>query len=140
MKNFDVLEICRVNLFLLFSHSGLSKVKAEVSTDCAKHRNVKAEVPTGKAEIPTDCAKHRNVKTKVPTGKAEIPTDCAKHRNVKTEVLTGKAEIPTDCAKHRNVNLEQYFLMNTNRIFLQKVGGGYIFVHRMLQEHFASME
>ncbi len=28
----------------------------------------------------------------------------------------------------------------TERLFLQKVGGGYIFVHRMLLEHFARME
>lgn len=28
----------------------------------------------------------------------------------------------------------------SDRIFLQKVGGGYIFVHRMLLEHFASLE
>jgi energy-coupling factor transporter ATP-binding protein EcfA2 len=28
----------------------------------------------------------------------------------------------------------------SDRIFLQKVGGGYIFVHRMLLEHFAKME
>jgi eukaryotic-like serine/threonine-protein kinase len=27
----------------------------------------------------------------------------------------------------------------TDRIFLQKVGGGYIFIHRMLMEHFAQM-
>ncbi|MEB3295717.1 MAG: hypothetical protein VKJ24_21415 [Synechococcales bacterium] len=27
-----------------------------------------------------------------------------------------------------------------DRLFLQKVGGGYIFVHRMLLEHFAAME
>ncbi|HEY9606965.1 MAG TPA: hypothetical protein V6C85_35475, partial [Allocoleopsis sp.] len=26
------------------------------------------------------------------------------------------------------------------RIFLQKVGGGYIFIHRLLMEHFAQME
>ena len=26
-----------------------------------------------------------------------------------------------------------------DRIFLRKVGGGYIFVHRLLQEHFAAM-
>lgn len=26
-----------------------------------------------------------------------------------------------------------------DRIFLRKVGGGYIFVHRMLMEHFASL-
>jgi hypothetical protein len=25
------------------------------------------------------------------------------------------------------------------RIFLRKVGGGYIFVHRLLMEHFASL-
>jgi hypothetical protein len=28
----------------------------------------------------------------------------------------------------------------TERIFLRKVGGGYIFVHRMLMEHFASLD
>jgi hypothetical protein len=28
----------------------------------------------------------------------------------------------------------------TDRLFLQKVGGGYIFVHRMLLEHFAEMK
>ena len=28
----------------------------------------------------------------------------------------------------------------TDRLFLQKVGGGYIFVHRMLLEHFAEMD
>jgi len=27
----------------------------------------------------------------------------------------------------------------TNRVFLQKVGGGYIFIHRLLMEHFASL-
>jgi hypothetical protein len=27
----------------------------------------------------------------------------------------------------------------TERIFLRRVGGGYIFVHRLLQEHFASL-
>ena len=27
----------------------------------------------------------------------------------------------------------------TERIFLRKVGGGYIFVHRLLQEYFASL-
>jgi hypothetical protein len=28
----------------------------------------------------------------------------------------------------------------TDRILLRKVGGGYIFIHRLLQEHFAAME
>jgi len=28
----------------------------------------------------------------------------------------------------------------TERIFLQRVGGGYIFIHRLLLEHFAAME
>ncbi|MHC5821207.1 MAG: NACHT domain-containing protein, partial [Nostoc sp.] len=28
----------------------------------------------------------------------------------------------------------------TERIFLQKVGGGYIFIHRLLLEHFAQMD
>jgi len=26
------------------------------------------------------------------------------------------------------------------RVFLRKVGGGYIFIHRMIMEHFAAME
>ncbi|WP_257237178.1 hypothetical protein, partial [Nostoc sp. 'Peltigera malacea cyanobiont' DB3992] len=41
-----------VNPLLLFSHSRLSKVKAEVST-------AKAEVLTGKTEVSTGCAKYR---------------------------------------------------------------------------------
>jgi len=28
----------------------------------------------------------------------------------------------------------------TDRIFLRKVGGGYIFIHRMLMEYFAALE
>ena len=31
-------------------------------------------------------------------------------------------------------------MYTTDRIFLRKVGGGYIFVHRLLQEYFASLE
>ncbi|MHC5825660.1 MAG: hypothetical protein ACYT04_59885, partial [Nostoc sp.] len=57
----------------------LSKVKAEVATDCAKYKNVKAEVPTGKAEVATDCAKYGNVKAEVPTRMTEVATDCAKY-------------------------------------------------------------
>jgi len=37
-------------------------------------------------------------------------------------------------------NYASFLNYATERIFLQKVGGGYIFVHRMLQEHFAQME
>jgi hypothetical protein len=33
----------------------------------------------------------------------------------------------------------QFLNYATDRLFLQKVGGGYIFVHRMLMEHFAEM-
>ena len=28
----------------------------------------------------------------------------------------------------------------SERVFLQKVGGGYIFIHRLLLEHFAAMD
>ncbi|MCC5620259.1 hypothetical protein LC574_02520 [Nostoc sp. CHAB 5715] len=106
MKNLDLLEICRLTLpdFFLTHDLVLSKVKAEVATDCTKHGNVLTEVPTGKAEVATDCAKHGNVLAEVPTGKAEVATDCAKHGNVLAEVPTGKAEVATDCAKHGNVN------------------------------------
>ena len=37
-------------------------------------------------------------------------------------------------------NYAQFLDYATERLFLQKVGGGYIFVHRMLLEHFAKME
>ncbi|MGK7875870.1 MAG: protein kinase [Xenococcaceae cyanobacterium] len=55
------------------------------------------------------------------------------------------------CIKHLSLRLVLYFsgsspwnysrFLNyvTERIFLQKVGGGYIFVHRLLLEHFAKM-
>ncbi|MEM9090454.1 MAG: NACHT domain-containing protein [Cyanobacteria bacterium P01_F01_bin.53] len=56
------------------------------------------------------------------------------------------------CWQHFNVRLLLYALGYTpwnyarfldyaaERLFLQKVGGGYIFIHRMLLEHFAQME
>ena len=37
-------------------------------------------------------------------------------------------------------NYARFLDYATERLFLQKVGGGYIFVHRMLLEHFAQME
>jgi DNA polymerase III delta prime subunit len=37
-------------------------------------------------------------------------------------------------------NLADFLDFATERIFLQKVGGGYIFIHRLLLEHFAAME
>jgi hypothetical protein len=37
-------------------------------------------------------------------------------------------------------NYARFLDYATERIFLQKVGGGYIFIHRMLLEHFAQME
>lgn len=37
-------------------------------------------------------------------------------------------------------NYARFLDYATERIFLQKVGGGYIFIHRMLMEHFAQME
>ena len=37
-------------------------------------------------------------------------------------------------------NYARFLDYATERIFLQKVGGGYIFIHRMLMEHFAQMK
>ena len=37
-------------------------------------------------------------------------------------------------------NYARFLDYATERIFLQKVGGGYIFTHRMLQDHFAQMQ
>jgi len=37
-------------------------------------------------------------------------------------------------------NYARFLDYATERIFLQKVGGGYIFIHRILMEHFAQME
>ena len=37
-------------------------------------------------------------------------------------------------------NYARFLHYATERIFLQKVGGGYIFIHRLLLEHFAQME
>jgi hypothetical protein len=36
-------------------------------------------------------------------------------------------------------NYARFLDWATERIFLQKVGGGYIFIHRLLLEHFARM-
>ncbi len=57
-----------------------------------------------------------------------------------------------DCIKHFALRLTLYFNnyipwnyarfldYAAKRIFLQKVGGGYMFIHRMLMEHFAQMQ
>lgn len=37
-------------------------------------------------------------------------------------------------------NYARFLDYATERLFLQKVGGGYIFIHRMLLEHFSRME
>ena len=37
-------------------------------------------------------------------------------------------------------NYSRFLDYAAERLFLQKVGGGYIFVHRMLLEHFAAMK
>jgi len=37
-------------------------------------------------------------------------------------------------------NYARFLDYATEHIFLQKVGGGYIFIHRMLMEHFAGMQ
>jgi hypothetical protein len=37
-------------------------------------------------------------------------------------------------------NYARFLDYTTERVFLQKVGGGYIFIHRLLLEHFAQME
>lgn len=37
-------------------------------------------------------------------------------------------------------NYAQFLDWVCDRLFLQKVGGGYIFVHRLLMEHFAQMK
>lgn len=44
------------------------------------------------------------------------------------------------CSKYIPWNYARFLDYATERIFLQKVGGGYLFIHRMLLEHFAKME
>ncbi len=36
-------------------------------------------------------------------------------------------------------NYARFLDYATDRLFLQRVGGGYRFIHRLLQEHFAQM-
>lgn len=55
---------------------------------------------------------------------------CIKHFIIRI-LLFYKGSIPWDYAR--------FLDYATERIFLQKVGGGYIFVHRLLLEHFARM-
>jgi len=38
------------------------------------------------------------------------------------------------------LNYVRFLEYATERIFLRRVGGGYIFVHRLVQEHFAANE
>ena len=44
------------------------------------------------------------------------------------------------CSKCMPWNYARFLDWTVDRLFLQKVGGGYIFVHRLLMEHFAVME
>lgn len=55
---------------------------------------------------------------------------CIQHFTLRA-VLYFSGNIPWNCARFLN--------SATERIFLQKVGGGYIFIHRLLLEHFAQM-
>jgi DNA polymerase III delta prime subunit len=66
--------------------------------------------------------------------------------------LMSLSSLFTPCFKHfwlrfilfrsKNIpgNYAKFLDYVTERLFLQKVGGGYIFIHRMLMEHFAQME
>ncbi len=54
---------------------------------------------------------------------------CIQHFSLRL-VLWGKGFVPS--------NLARFLDYASERIFLQKVGGGYIFVHRILLEHFAT--
>jgi ABC-type Fe3+ transport system permease subunit len=56
---------------------------------------------------------------------------CNKHFILRV-ILYFKGYIPWNYARFLDYAVE--------RIFLRKVGGGYIFIHRMLMEHFAQME
>ncbi|MEO0970352.1 MAG: hypothetical protein AAFX80_19015, partial [Cyanobacteria bacterium J06639_18] len=47
-------------------------------------------------------------------------------------ILWSSGYIPWNYAKFLNYS--------TNRLFLQRVGGGYRFIHKMLQDHFAQMQ
>lgn len=54
---------------------------------------------------------------------------CIQHFSLRL-ILWGQGFIPS--------NLARFLDYASERIFLQKVGGGYVFVHRMLLEHFAT--
>lgn len=58
-------------------------------------------------------------------------TTCLQHFSLRV-MLYRKGYIPWDYARFLDDSV--------NRLFLQKVGSGYIFIHRMLLEHFASMD
>lgn len=55
---------------------------------------------------------------------------CFQHFNLRC-VMYSQSYVPW--------NYAQFLDYCTDHLFLQKVGGGYIFVHRMLMEHFAAM-
>ena len=55
---------------------------------------------------------------------------CIQHFNLR-RILYRKGRIPWNCARFLDYASE--------RLLMKKVGGGYIFYHRMLMEHFAQM-
>ena len=56
---------------------------------------------------------------------------CLRHVSLRF-MLYRMGVAPWNCARFLDYAAE--------RLFLQKVGGGYIFIHRMLLEHFAQLE
>src|SRR5262249_47367292 len=55
---------------------------------------------------------------------------CLSHAALRL-VLWRSGALPLDCGRFLDAAAE--------RVLLRKVGGGYLFVHRLLQEHFASL-
>jgi hypothetical protein len=63
----------------------------------------------------------------------------------------GLTQAGVACLQHINLRIVAYITRcspwnyaafldyATERIFLQKVGGGYIFIHRLLRDHFANL-
>jgi len=72
-----------------------------------------------------------NILTGVIIGLIRAGYCCIQHFTLRV-ILCCNGKIPWNYARFLNYA--------TERIFLQKVGGGYIFVHRMLLEHFAHMK
>ncbi|MEH2252862.1 hypothetical protein [Nostoc sp.] len=101
-----------------------TNVKAEVTSGCAEHGNVAAEVTCKTTEVASGCAKYGNVTAKVTSRTTEVASGCVKHGNVAAEVTCKTTEVISGCTECKSLLLARVFRDLNTQIpdFLKKSG------------------